>query len=170
MKTTLKLLAGAAGLAAMTAAPAAAQYYPSYGYGTQYGTPYGYGTQYGAPYGYAYGYNANQTNALAQRCTAAVQQRLYTRTTRGTGISGILRAILGANVQAQGRVLNVTQVTPNRSTLRVRGLATSGRAMAYNPYGVGYYGSTAYGSQPDLSYKCDIDYNGYIRDIDINRR
>ena len=73
MKTTLKLLAGAAGLAAMTAAPAAAQYYPSYGYGTQYGTPYGYGTQYGAPYGYAYGYNANNTNVLAQRCTAAVQ-------------------------------------------------------------------------------------------------
>ena len=160
MKATLKLLAGAAGLAALTAAPAAAQYYPGYGYGTQYG----------APYGYAYGYNQNTTNVLAQRCTAAVQQRLYTRTSRGTGLSGILGTILGANVQAQGRVLNVTQVTPTRSTLRVRGLATSGRAMAYNPYGVGYYGSTAYGMQPDLSYKCDIDYNGYIRDIDINRR
>ena len=161
MKTTMKLLAGAAGLAAMTAAaPAAAQYYPGYGYGTQYG----------APYGYAYGYNANNTNVLAQRCTAAVQQRLYTRTTRGTGISGILGSILGVNTIAQGRVLSVTQVNPNRSTLRVRGLATSGRQMAYNPYGVGYYGSTAYGYQPDLSFKCDIDYNGYIRDIDINRR
>ena len=161
MKTTMKLLAGAAGLAAMTAAaPAAAQYYPGYGYGTQYGSPYGN----------AYGYQANNTNVLAQRCTAAVQQRLYTRTTRGTGISGILGAILGANVQAQGRVLNVTQVTPNRSTLRVRGLATSGRQTAYNPYGVGYYGSTAYGYRPDLSFKCDIDYRGYIRDIDINRR
>jgi hypothetical protein len=168
MKTTLKLLAGAAGLAALTAAPAAAQYYPGYSYGNNYG----YGTRYGSPYGnaYAYGYSQNNTNVLAQRCTAAVQQRLYTRTSRGTGISGILGAILGANVQAQGRVLNVTQVTPNRSTLRVRGLATSGRAMAYNPYGVGYYGSTAYGMQPDLSYKCDIDYNGYIRDIDIYRR
>jgi len=163
MKTTLKLLAGAAGLAAMTAAPAAAQYYPGYGYGTQYGAPYGNAYGYNA-------YNANQTNVLAQRCTAAVQQRLYTRTTRGTGVSGILGAILGANVQAQGRVLNVTQVTPTRSTLRVRGLATSGRQMAYNPYGVGYYGSTAYGMQPDLSFKCDIDYNGYVRDIDINRR
>lgn len=166
MNTTLKLLAGVAGLAAMTAAPAAAQYYPGYNYGNNYA----YGTQYGSPYGYAYGYNTANTSALAQRCTAAVQQRLYTRTNRGTGISGILGAILGANVQAQGRVLNVTQVTPNQSTLRVRGLATSGRAMAYNPYGVGYYGSSAYGSQPDLSYKCDIDYNGYIRDIDINRR
>ena len=161
MTNMTKILAGAASVAALTvAAPASAQYYPGYGYGTQYG----------APYGQAYGYNANVNNQLAQRCTAAVQQRLYTRTTRGTGISGILGAILGANTMAQGRVLSVTRVVPNQTTLRVRGLATSGRQMAYNPYGAGYYGATGYGYQPDLSFKCDIDYNGYIRDIDINRR
>jgi len=74
------------------------------------------------------------------------------------------------NTRTQGRVLNVTQITPNRSTLRVRGLATSGRAMAHNPYGAGYYGSSAYAYQPDLSFKCDIDYRGVVRDIDINRR
>jgi hypothetical protein len=147
-----KLLAGAASVAALaTAAPASAQYYPGYSYG--------------APYGNAYGYNNSQV--LAQRCTAAVQQRLSYRTGNSGGILG---ALFGVNTATQGRVLNVTRVTPNRSTVRVRGLATSGRAMAYNPYGVGYYGSSAYAYRPDLSFKCDIDYRGVIRDIDINRR
>lgn len=147
-----KLFAGAASVAALaTAAPAAAQYYPGYSYG--------------APYGNAYGYNNNQV--LAQRCTAAVQQRLSYRTGNSGGILG---ALFGVNTATQGRVLSVTRINPNRSTVRVRGLATSGRAMAYNPYGVGYYGSTAYAYQPDLSFKCDIDYRGVIRDIDINRR
>jgi hypothetical protein len=147
-----KLLAGAASVAALaTAAPASAQYYPGYSYG--------------APYGNAYGYNNSQV--LAQRCTAAVQQRLSYRTGNSGGILG---ALFGVNTATQGRVLNVTRVTPNRSTVRVRGLATSGRAIAYNPYGVGYYGSSAYAYRPDLSFKCDIDYRGVIRDIDINRR
>jgi hypothetical protein len=152
MTIMTKLLAGAASVAALaTAAPASAQYYPGYSYG--------------APYGNAYGYNNSQV--LAQRCTAAVQQRLSYRTGNSGGILG---ALFGVNTATQGRVLNVTRVTPNRSTVRVRGLATSGRAIAYNPYGVGYYGSSAYAYRPDLSFKCDIDYRGVIRDIDINRR
>ena len=149
------MLAGVAGIAALaTATPAAAQYYPGYSYG--------------APYGNAYGYYNNNSQVLAQRCTAAVQQRLSYRGRNNTG--GILGALFGVNTATQARVLNVTRVTPNRSTVRVRGLATSGRAMAYNPYGAGYYGSYGYAYQPDLSFKCDIDYRGRIRDIDINRR
>jgi hypothetical protein len=42
------------------------------------------------------------------------------------------------------------------SYTRVRGLASSGRYGGYN---------TA-----DLSFKCDVDYRGYVRDLDINRR
>jgi hypothetical protein len=154
MTIMTKLLTGAAGVAAIATAavPAAAQYYPGYSYG--------------APYGNAYGYNVN-AQALAQRCSAAVQQRLSYRTGNSGGILG---ALFGINTATQGRVLNVTRVTPTRSTVRVRGLATSGRAMAYNPYGYGAYGAVGYSYQPDLSFKCDIDYNGYIRDIDINRR
>ena len=156
MTIMTKLLAGAVGVAAIAAAaPAAAQYYPGYGYAQPYGNAY------------AYGFNNNQANVLAQRCTAAVQQRLAYG---GRSSQNILGALFGINTATRGQVLNVTQVTPNRSTLRVRGLATSGRQMAYNPYGAGYYGSSAYGYQPDLSFKCDIDYNGYVRDIDINRR
>jgi hypothetical protein len=152
-----KIFAGAAGVAALaTAAPAAAQYYS---YAPRYASPYG------APYGNAYGYNANVTNMAAQQCAAAVQSRLNTR----VGMTGILGAVLGARTSG-GRVLQVTQISPNRRSMTVRGLATSGRAYAYSPYGYGAYGATGYNYRPDLSFRCSVDYRGYIRDVDINRR
>jgi len=149
MRMITKLFAGTAGLAALaSAAPAAAQYYG-----------------YAQPRAYGYNnYRASATNMAVQRCSAAVQSRLNAR-----GSSSILGAIFGVNTGFNGRVLSVTRVNPNRNSVTVRGLATSGR-MAYNPYGYGAYG--AYGSsyQPDLSYKCTVDYRGYVRDVDINRR
>ena len=148
-----KIFAGAASVAALaTAAPAAAQYY-------------GYAPSYAQPYGYAYGYNANMNNMAAQQCAAAVQNRLSMR----TGTTGILGAILGARTST-GRVLQVTQVNPNRRSVTVRGLATSGRAYAYSPYGYGAYGATGYSYQPDLSFRCSVDYRGYVRDVDVYRR
>jgi hypothetical protein len=142
-----KFVAGSAGLAALaTAIPAAAQYYPSYGYN------------------YGYGYGAVNTQAAVNQCTAAVQNRLYTR----QGLSGIVSSLFGLS-GTSGRVLSITSVDPNRSTIRVRGTATSGR-YSYNPYGYGYYGSVAAGYVPDLQFKCDVDYRGYVRDVDINRR
>jgi hypothetical protein len=146
MRTIIKFLAGGAGFAALVAAaPSSAQYHP-----------YGYGG-YGANSGYA-----------AQQCTSAVQSRLYNR----AGIGGVLGAVLGANTYNTARVLNVTQVVPRGSTIRVRGLATSGRYAnnRYGPYGVGAYGAVGYGYQPDLSFSCVVDYRGFIRDVDINRR
>src|SRR4051794_9789278 len=154
MRLMIKMLAGGAGLAAIAAAaPATAQYY-----GNRYANPYAYGSQ------YAYGAN---TNVAAQQCTAAVQNRLYNR----SSIGGILGAVLGANT-ATGRVVSITQVVPRGSTVRVRGLASSGRMASYSPYGVGAYGALGYGyaQQADLSFRCDVDYRGYVRDIDINRR
>ncbi len=149
MTMMTKILAGGAGLAALAAAaPAAAQY------------------QYGAnPYAYANPYAANATAMATQRCAAAVQNRL----SRRTGVTGIVGALLGAQTNT-GRVLSVTQVTPRRSTVRVRGLATSGRPMGYGPYGVGAYGALGYAYQPDLSFRCDVDYRGFVRDVDIFRR
>jgi hypothetical protein len=151
-----KILAGAAGFAAIAAsAPAAAQYYP-YGY-----SPYAYG-------GGMYGVNAG---AAAQQCTAAVQNRLYNRTSLGT----ILGSLVGIPTAPTGRVLSVTQESRTRDGgMRIRGLATSGR-YAYNdygPYGAGAYGALGYGynSAADLSFRCDVDPRGYIRDVDINRR
>jgi hypothetical protein len=149
--TFTKLLAGAAGLAAIAAsAPASAQYY-GYPAQSQYANPYG--NQYANPYanqyannGYnsynAYGAYGANTNVAAQQCSAAVQSRLYNRNT----IGGILGAVLGAS--STGRVVSITQVNPSRNgMIRVRGLASSGRMASngYGPYGVGSYGSLGYG-------------------------
>jgi hypothetical protein len=142
--TMMKILAGTAGLAALAAAsPATAQF------GYQYASPYAY----------------NSTAMASQRCAAAVQSRL----SRPNGVSGIFGALLGANAST-GRVLSVTRVIPRRSTVRVTGLATSGRTAGYGPYGVGAYGALGYTYAPDLSFRCDVDYRGYVRDVDIMRR
>ena len=150
MTMLIKSLAFGAGVAALAAAtPAAAQYY-----------------QYGSPYGNAYGYNNQITNVAAQRCAAAVQQRLSYR-----GSSDIISQLFGVNNYSNARVLSVTQVNPRRNNVRVRGLASSGR-LAYNPYGVGAYGmlGSNYANAADLSFSCNVDYRGFVRDVDINRR
>jgi hypothetical protein len=66
-----------------------------------------------------------------------------------------------------GRVLSVTRVMPRRNSIRVRGLASSD---AYGPYGVGAYGALGYQPPADLTFSCDVDYRGFVRDIDIMRR
>ena len=152
MRNMIKILAGAAGLATVAGSPATAQYYP-YGYNS-----YGYG---------AYGVNPN---VAAQQCSAAVQNRLANR----TSLAAIIGSLVGIPTGTYGRVLSITSSTPTRSGMRVRGLASSGR-MAYNgygPYGVGAYGALGYNAYggADLSFRCDVDYRGYVRDVDINRR
>lgn len=165
MRVFGKLLVATAALAA--AAPAAAQYYGNGYYGngySQYSNGYG---QYGNRYN-AYGYGAN-TNVAASQCTAAVQNRLYNR----SSIGGILGAFLGTNTR--GQVLSITQVNPrSNGMVRVRGLATSGRyaSNGYGPYGVGAYGASGYGyaSSADLSFRCDVGPNGAVYNVSINRR
>ena len=154
MRMWTKIIAGGAGLAAIAAAtPASAQYY-GYRYNPYYAQPSAYGAN---------------TNVAAQQCSAAVQNRLYNR----TSIGGILGAFLGANTT--GRVVSVTQVMPRgNGMVRVRGLASSGRYAynGYGPYGVGAYGALGYNnaSAADLSFRCDVDMRGYVRNVDINRR
>ena len=165
MRTFTKILAGTAGMAALAAvAPAAAQYYP-YSY-----SPYSYSSN---PYGYSsYGYRTYgvNSNVAAQQCSAAVQNRLASR----TSIGQILGSLVGLPTSAYGRVTAITSTTPTRSGMRIRGLASSGR-YAYNnygPYGYGAYGALGYNyaAAADLSWRCDVDYRGYVRDVDINRR
>jgi hypothetical protein len=189
---------GLAALAAASG-PAAAQY-SGYPYGSNpYGSnPYGYG-QYGYstntigqvlqsilnPYGnFGYGsYGAANPQVAVNQCTTAVQQRLaYQYQPRGYGGgygygygSGYGSSPYGySNAYSNARILGITSVQQrSATTLRVRGYASSG--MAYNnssPYGYGAYGSLGYGqAQPaDLSFRCDVDYRGYVRDIAINRR
>lgn len=154
MRMIKKIFAGTAGMAALAAAaPAAAQYYP-YGYNA-----YGYNS-----YG---GYGMN-SNVAAQQCTAAVQNRLYNRTSLGS----ILGSLVGIPANS-GRVVSITSARPTRVGMRVRGLASSGRYAynSYGPYGYGAYGALGYGySAADLSWRCDVDYRGYVRNVDIFRR
>jgi len=162
MRILTKLLTAGAALAA--AAPATAQYYGSQYNGYGYAQPYGYAQN----YGYAQPYGVN-TNFAAQQCSAAVQNRLYNR----TSIGGILGAVLGTNTT--GRVVSITQASVrSNGMVRVRGLASSGRyAMnGYGPYGVGAYGAAGYGyaNQADLSFRCDVGANGAVYNVSINRR
>ncbi|HWC55465.1 MAG TPA: hypothetical protein VG434_00665 [Sphingomicrobium sp.] len=156
MRTMMKILAGTAGMAALAAAaPAAAQYYPYGSYRT-----YGYSN---------YGYGVN-SNVAAQQCSAAVQNRLANRTSLGA----ILGSLVGLPTSTYGRVTAITSSTPTRYGMRVRGLASSGR-YAYNnygPYGYGAYGALGYNyaNAADLSWRCDVDARGYVRNVDINRR
>jgi len=159
IKKTLGLGVGIAAIAAAT--PASAQYYgyaqPSYGYAQP---NYGYAQQYG------YGMN---TSVATQQCTAAVQSRLYNR----SSIGGILGVLLGANTT--GSVVGVTQVSPRSNGLmRVRGVASSGRyaTNGYGPYGVGAYGAAGYGyaNAADLSFRCDVAPNGAVYNVSISRR
>jgi hypothetical protein len=156
MRMMIKMLAGAAGLATVAAAPAAAQYYP-YGY-SGYSGYNGYS---------AYGANSN---VAAQQCSAAVQNRLYNR----TSIGSILGSLVGLPTNVSGRIVSITSSTPTRNGMRIRGLASSGRyaSNGYGPYGAGAYGALGYGynAAADLSFRCDVDYRGYVRNVDINRR
>ena len=158
MRTINKILASVVGVAALSsAAPSIAQYYD---YGRQNGYGYGYNS---------YGGYAVNTGIAQQQCTAAVQNRLYNR----TSIGGILGAFLGTSTR--GQVLSVTQVAPrSNGMVRVRGLATSGRyaSNGYGPYGAGAYGALGYGyaSAADLSFRCDVAPNGAVYNVSINRR
>lgn len=183
MKAVMKILAGGVGLAALaSAAPAAAQYYPGYGYPSTGGNVIGQvlnqvlgGNQYG------YGMNSQ---AAVQRCAAAVEQRINQRyrtayNPYGGGYGGY--GGYGANAYAGGaRVLGVTSVERRSNNgLRVRGVATTNAyAGGYSPYGgYGGYGQGGYGGYggyapqqtAELSFKCNIDYRGYITDIDLDR-
>src|SRR5258705_671330 len=104
MTMMTKILAGAAGLAAIaSAAPSTAQYYQTQPYG------YGYGYRYNN-----YGYGMN-TNAAVYQWTSAVPKRLYSR----RGPRGLLGALLRAHRSARrGRPLPPAHSHPRRGPVR----------------------------------------------------
>jgi hypothetical protein len=178
MKAISKIVAGGIGLAALAgAAPAAAQYYPAPNYPYPAPSPYGYGQGgLGAIIdqllgGNRYAYGADQ-RFLVERCVAAVTNRIdrtYASNRYGypygQGGYGAYGYGYGAG---RAQVLAITNIDRDRRELQVRGIATA------NAYGGGYGG--AYGSpygygQPagELRFRCDIDYRGRVRDIDLNR-
>jgi hypothetical protein len=135
---------GVAAAALVTAAPAAAQYYPGYGYG--YGSPYGGnvvgqvigqvlgGGGYGySPYGgYNYGYNgAGASQVAANQCSAAIQRRMG-----GYGYAPV--TVTSVEVRQGGGY-------------RVRGVTNAG------------YGS--YGGRTGFS--CRTDFRGIVTSVNL---
>jgi hypothetical protein len=167
MRALTKILAGGVFVVALvSAAPAAAQYYPGYG-----NPGYGYGGGgnvigqvlsqvlgggYGGYGNNGYGYG-NNSQAAVNQCAAAVQQRLgggY----NGYGYNG---GYNNGYANGGGRVLGISRIEPRSGGgLTVRGVASSGQYAGY-----------AYGGQgqADLTFKCKVDYRGYVSSVDLNR-
>ena len=176
MSRSATLLAATA--AACIAVPAAAQYnpypnQPTYNYPVYPGQPYPnqtYPQQYpGQPYPgqqYPYGYNnggtvgaiidqllGNRYNVTDRqaisRCASAALERAL-----GRYPNGYAQAYPGYNHRM--RVTAITDVQRRSNGLRVRGMLGGG--MRYG------YGRDPYGSA-DVSFRCDVDYAGYVRDV-----
>jgi hypothetical protein len=177
MKAVTKILAGGVAAAAlMSAAPAAAQYYPGYpGYGGGNVVGQVLNQVLGGGYGGYGGYGGNNQQALISQCAAAVQQRLSGGYGGNGGYGGYGGYGYGQNAYGGGRVLGISRVEPrSNGGLTVRGVASSGRYAGYGSgYGGGYSGGYGggYGGQApaDLTWKCKTDYRGYISDINVDR-
>jgi hypothetical protein len=186
--TSFAKLLGAAAMAGTLAVPAAAQYYPQPGYSQTYpGYPQTYPQQtypgYGQPYGYGQGYGQNAVGDIidqllgnrynvtdrqaVRRCAnaAAVQAQNQYRG-YGGGYGGYGYRNQGFAPSAM-RVTAITDVQRRSNGLRVRGLISTGYG------GGGGYGGYGYGNQGyaggDLSFRCTVDYRGYVSDIRIGR-
>lgn len=157
------MLAGGIGLAAVAAAtPASAQYYPPYGGG---GNVVGQvlGQILNPGYGAYGGYGMN-SQVMVDRCAAAVTDRVnrqYGGYAYGGGYGGYNQ--YGYNNMAGGaRVVAITSVERrSNSRLRVRGIA---QTAAYGGAGYGYNAAPQ-----EFAFKCNVDYRGYISDIDLDR-
>ena len=176
MKAFTKVLAGGAGLAALvSAAPAAAQYYPQPGYGYSNNVVGQVLGQILNPYGGAnYNNYGGNDRVLVDRCAGAVSQRInaqYGGYQQYGQPYGYGQQPYGYNNQGYGsaRVLGITRVERRNNGLRVRGVATAGGGYGYgygNPYGGGY---NQYNQSGEFTFKCNVDYRGRITDIDLDR-
>jgi hypothetical protein len=201
MTNLSRALIGTAGLAAALtiASPAAAQQpYPysnpntgvvgsivnavtGNGYNQYPQGAYGYGQYPQGNYGYG---QTNQRNAVGM-CAAAAEQRI-SGTYRGQPGYGYNNGYANngyqqgyANGNGQGaRVLGITNVQRrNNGSLKVSGVANSGRAYAYGNQGYynqgynnGYNGQNVYANQAaDLRFTCKVNTRGQVSDVNISR-
>jgi hypothetical protein len=191
---TLALAAAVGGLAA----PAAAQYYPPQPYPQPYPQTYPPGYPQ-SQYGYNNNqsgigqiidqllgnrYNVSDRSAVSRCASAAVQQAQtryapygYNQGYNGQGYNGQgYNQGYAYNQRGYGiRVTAITNVERRSNGLRVRGLLDTGRGSGYGNqgyYGQGYngqgYGNQAYASG-DLSFRCTVDYRGYVSNVKIER-
>jgi len=185
------LLAAVAAVGGL-AAPATAQYpypqpapqqvpqpypgQPGYGYDQGYNQP-GYGGQntVGAIINQLLGnrYNVSDRTAVSQCANAAmVQAQTQYRGNYGGQYNQGYGYQQGYAAPAL-RVTAITSVERRRGGLRVKGLMSSGHRGQYGYQGKGYAQGQGYQGQQyaqgDLSFRCNVDYRGYVSDVRINR-
>ncbi len=173
MKAVSKLMFSGAAIAALvTAAPAAAQYYPNQGYGNQgYGNNNVVGSILNQILGGGGNYRQNDRYAI-DMCVRATEARLngYSGAYNyggygqygGYGNQGYNQGYNGA------RVSRITNVERRSNGLKIYGLASSGYGR-----GQGYGSNQGYGNQGygnNLRFNCKVNFRGQVTDVDIDRR
>ena len=145
------------------------------GYNQYPQSAYGYG-QY--PQG-NYGYGQSNQRAAVGMCAAAAKQRI-SASYRGQPSYGYNNGYQqgyasGYNGQI-GRVLGITNVERRyNGSLKVSGVASSGRSNGYSGYNNqgynnGYNGQNAHANQAaDLRFTCKVNTRGQVTDVNINR-
>lgn len=179
MKAVTKLMFSGAAIAALvTAAPAAAQYYPGGGYGQGYGNNNVVGNILNSILG---GQNYQQNDRYAiDMCVRATEARLngyrgaYNYNNYGNyggyGNQGYYQGYNGA------RVTRITNVERRSNGLKIYGLATSGYNQPFGggygrPYGGAYnQGYNNRGYATNLRFNCKTNFRGQVTDVDIDRR
>jgi hypothetical protein len=144
-------------LVAGTAVPAAAQSYP-YG-GSGYGNPVGQVINQVLGRG-SYGQNYYGGSQVAiDQCAGAALQRVSR-----SGYGNYRQTGYGYNAAGRARIVAITQVEQRNNGLRVRGVIDPG----YGAYASNRYGYS--GASQQLDFRCNVDYRGYVRDVDFDRR
>jgi hypothetical protein len=185
--TKLTALLTAAALAGGFATPLAGQYYPPPTYPPST-YPYPGQTYPGYPYSNQYGYQSGPNSVIGQVIDNLLGNR-YSVSDRGA-VSRCADAAVNEAVRLyrpylrqgyesyQGyaggwgynniRVTAVTSVERRSyGSLRVRGLLDSG--LRYGMYNPGII-DPRYAGQGDLTFRCNVDYRGYVTDVRIRRR
>lgn len=153
----------------------------AYGYNQYPQTAYGYSQYPQVAYSYGqypqgnYGYGQTNQRAAVGMCAAAAEQRISAtyRGQPGYGYNNGYQGYTTAYNAQIGRVLGITNVEPRyNGSLKVSGIASSGRAYGYNGQGYnnGYNGQNAYANQTaDLRFTCKVNTLGQVTDVNINR-
>jgi hypothetical protein len=195
---TLYLLTAAAAVGAM-AVPASAQQPYAYPYAQPVPQPYpgqpgyGYAQQGYAQPGYAQPYAANPIEQIVNqllgnrynvndrtavsRCASAAMTQAQARYRTNYNRNGYDQRYANSgynNAYSQMRVTSITEVQRRSNNgLRVSGLISSG---AYaQPYGNAYgyqgqgYADPRYAQAADLSFRCNVAYNGQVTNVRISR-
>ena len=176
-------LTAAAALAGLAAAPVAAQYnqYPQQQYPQQYPQQQYPQQQYPEPYQTppGYGYDQQYTpdqgaGALGTIVDSLIGNRYdvsYRQAIRQCAFAAVQRA----RYQYSGgyrdwndfvHVTGITDVQRRTLVIRVKGMLGLGRWHGYgNGYGSGY---PTGGGRRNIGFRCDVDYNGYVRNVRLD--